>query len=317
MSDLPAPKRAFPLDLAPEVADALGSGCGVVALESTIIAHGLPRPQNRELASAMEDAVRSEGAIPATCAVLDGRAKVGLDAAALDHFANTDGIAKLSARDLAVATATAATGATTVAGTIALAAAAGISVMATGGLGGVHRGAKRTFDVSADLLALRTYPVAVVAAGVKSVLDIGATLEVLETLGVPVVGWRTRAFPAFYVARSGFELDWAVWSTEQAARLVRAELAAPGGGGLLLANPVDAEHQLDPDLHDRALAEALRRLDAAGVRGKAVTPALLADFQAATGGKSVEVNVRLALANARLAGAIAAELARQRAAETS
>lgn len=315
MLDLPRPTGAFPLDLAPEVADALASGRGVVALESTIIAHGLPRPQNRELASAMEDAVRAEGAVPATCAVLDGRAKVGLDAAALDYLAGSDGIAKLSSRDLAVAAATATTGATTVAGTIALAAAAGISVMATGGLGGVHRGAERTFDVSADLLALRTYPVAVVAAGVKSVLDIRATLEVLETLGVPVVGWRTTAFPAFYVARSGFELDWSVDTIEQAAGLVAAELAAPGGGGLLLANPVDAEHQLDPELHDQVLAEALRRLEAAGVTGKAVTPALLADFQAATGGRSVEVNVRLALANARLAGAIAAELARRRADE--
>lgn len=315
MPDLPRPTGAFPLDLAPEVADALASGRGVVALESTIIAHGLPRPQNRELASAMEDAVRAEGAVPATCAVLDGQAKVGLDAAALDYLAGSDGIAKLSSRDLAVAAATATTGATTVAGTIALAAAAGISVMATGGLGGVHRGAERSFDVSADLLALRTYPVAVVAAGVKSVLDIRATLEVLETLGVPVVGWRTTAFPAFYVARSGFELDWSVDTIEQAARLVAAELAAPGGGGLLLANPVDAEHQLDPELHDQVLAEALRRLEAAGVTGKAVTPALLADFQAATGGRSVEVNVRLALANARLAGAIAAELARRRADE--
>jgi len=317
MSRHPGQQAALPLHIAPEVAEALEAGRGVVALESTIIAHGLPRPQNRELASAMEEAVRAEGAVPATCAVLDGQPTCGLDTEALDFLATTDGIAKLSSRDLAVAAATKTTGATTVAGTIALAATAGIAVMATGGLGGVHRGAEHTFDISADLRALSTFPVAVVAAGVKSVLDIRATLEVLETLGVPVVGWRTKAFPAFYVSDSGLELDWSVDSVEQAAHLVRAQQEAPGGGGLLLANPVDADHQLDPELHRQVIAKALERAEAAGITGKAVTPALLADLQAATGGKSVEVNVHLALANARLAASIATELARQRAATAS
>ncbi len=292
------------LVLAPEVAEALASGNPVVALESTIIAHGLPRPENLKVAREIETTVRAAGAVPATIAVLGGRVHVGLDDARLTRLAEADGVAKLSARDLAVAAAKGIDGATTVAATSAVAAAAGIRVFATGGLGGVHRDAP--YDESADLVTLARTPIAVVCAGVKSILDVGATLERLETLGVAVAGYRTLRFPGFYLTDSGFPVDWSLDSPEEAARAVTAR-AAQGvhGGALVVANPLPEDQQLDPALHDRTLAEGMAALEAQGVTGKAVTPFLLGWFHEHTGGASLAANVALVLANAELAGAVA------------
>ncbi|GIF77333.1 pseudouridine-5'-phosphate glycosidase [Asanoa siamensis] len=294
--------------LAPEVADALGAGRPVVALESTIIAHGLPRPDNLKVAREIEATVRAAGAVPATIAVLGGRVHVGLDDAQLTHLADADGVAKLSARDLAVAAAKGVDGATTVAATSAIAAAAGIRVFATGGLGGVHRDAP--YDESADLVTLARTPIAVVCAGVKSILDVGATLERLETLGVAVAGFRTLRFPGFYLSDSGFGVDWSLDSPEEAARAITAR-AAQGvhRGALVIANPLPAGEQLDPALHDRTLAEGMAALEREGVTGKAVTPFLLGWFHEHTGGASLEVNVRIILRNADLAARIAAAAA--------
>ncbi|GIF66931.1 pseudouridine-5'-phosphate glycosidase [Asanoa ishikariensis] len=294
--------------LAPEVAEALAAGNPVVALESTIIAHGLPRPENLKVAREIEATVRAAGAVPATIAVLGGRVHVGLDNGQLTRLAEADGVAKLSARDLAVAAAKGVDGATTVAATSAVAAAAGIRVFATGGLGGVHRDAP--YDESADLVTLARTPIAVVCAGVKSILDVGATLERLETLGVAVAGYRTLRFPGFYLTDSGFPVDWSLDSPEEAARAVTAR-AAQGvhKGALVLANPLPVDEQLDPALHDRTLVEGLAALEEQGVTGKAVTPFLLGWFHEHTGGASLEVNVRIILRNADLAARIAAAAA--------
>ncbi|SDZ28086.1 pseudouridine-5'-phosphate glycosidase [Asanoa ishikariensis] len=296
------------LVLAPEVAEALAAGNPVVALESTIIAHGLPRPENLKVAREIEATVRAAGAVPATIAVLGGRVHVGLDNGQLTRLAEADGVAKLSARDLAVAAAKGVDGATTVAATSAVAAAAGIRVFATGGLGGVHRDAP--YDESADLVTLARTPIAVVCAGVKSILDVGATLERLETLGVAVAGYRTLRFPGFYLTDSGFPVDWSLDSPEEAARAVTAR-AAQGvhKGALVLANPLPVDEQLDPALHDRTLVEGLAALEEQGVTGKAVTPFLLGWFHEHTGGASLEVNVRIILRNADLAARIAAAAA--------
>jgi pseudouridylate synthase len=287
------------------VREALASGGAVVALESTIIAHGLPRPRNLEVARELEEAVTAAGAVPATIAVLDGEVHVGLDAEELRRIAESD-VAKLSLRDLPLAAARRVDGATTVASTAHLAARAGIRVFATGGLGGVHRDARESWDESADLLALARTPITVVAAGVKSILDVGATLERLETLGVAIAGWRTNRFPGFYLTDGGFDLDWRVDSAEEVAAAMAAadELGVPGA--LLIANPVAVEEQLDPDEHERALAEGLELASAQGVTGKAVTPFLLDHLHRATGGRSLEVNVAVARGNAAVAGAIAA-----------
>ncbi|HUY61796.1 MAG TPA: pseudouridine-5'-phosphate glycosidase [Candidatus Dormibacteraeota bacterium] len=298
------------LRLAPEVAAALAAGRPVVALETAIVAHGLPRPINLEVGRALEAEVRAGGAVPATIGVLGGRPTIGLTDAELEHLATAPAVTKLSDRDLAVAMARGVDGSATVAATLVLAAAVGIEVLATGGLGGVHRGARESWDVSADLLALRREPVLVVAAGVKSVLDVPATLEQLETLGVPVIGYRTHRFPGFLLTDSGCELTWSVGDAAEAAAVVRAgRRLHPSPSGVLLANPVDPAHQLDPAWHDRLLAAALAEMEAQGIRGKAVTPFLLGHMEAATGGESVRVNRHLVLANARLAAAVAAALA--------
>ncbi|WBB81784.1 pseudouridine-5'-phosphate glycosidase [Micromonospora sp. WMMD882] len=289
-----------------EVAEALRARRPVVALESTIVSHGLPRPDNLLVARRIEQTVREAGAVPATIGMVGGQLVVGLDDAELTRLATADGVAKLSVRDLAVAAATGADGATTVAATSAVAAAAGIGVFATGGLGGVHREAAQTFDESADLVTLSRTPIAVVCAGVKSILDVGATLERLETLGVGVVGYRTRRFPGFFVTDGGFDLDWSVDSPEQVAATMAARAGQRAhGGGLIVANPLPVDEQLDPELHDRTLAEGLARLARDGVTGKAVTPYLLAHFHSATGGASLAVNVRIILRNADLAARIA------------
>ncbi|MGW9195724.1 pseudouridine-5'-phosphate glycosidase [Micromonospora chersina] len=296
----------FHISLGTEVADALRDGRPVVALESTIVSHGLPRPDNLRVAREIEQAVRDAGAVPATIGMVAGELIVGLDDAQLTRLATVDGVSKLSVRDLAVAAATGADGATTVAATSAVAAAAGIGVFATGGLGGVHREAAQTFDESADLVTLARTPIAVVCAGVKSILDVGATLERLETLGVSVVGYRTRRFPGFYLTDAGFDLDWSVESPEQASDVLAARRdQGVHHGGLIVANPLPVDEQLDPALHDRTLATGLAMLARDGVTGKAVTPFLLAHFHSATEGASLAVNVRIILRNADLAARIA------------
>ncbi|MFG3704917.1 pseudouridine-5'-phosphate glycosidase [Micromonospora sp. NPDC047670] len=304
----------FHIHYGTEVADALRDGRPVVALESTIVSHGLPRPDNLRVAREIEQAVRDAGAVPATIGMVGGRLVVGLDDAELTRLASVNGVAKLSVRDLAVAAATGADGATTVAATSAVAAAAGIGVFATGGLGGVHREAAQTFDESADLVTLARTPIAVVCAGVKSILDVGATLERLETLGVGVVGYRTRRFPGFFITDGGFDLDWSLDSAEQVADVLTARRQhGVHHGGLIVANPLPTDEQLDPQLHDRTLADGLTLLERDGVTGKAVTPYLLAHFHSATEGASLAVNVRIILRNADLAARIAVAAAARRA----
>jgi pseudouridine-5'-phosphate glycosidase len=281
-------------------------GRPVVALESTIISHGLPHPDNLRVAREIEQTVRDNGAVPATIGMIGGELVVGLDDAQIEHLALAEGVAKLSVRDLAIAAARRADGATTVAATSAVAAAAEIGVFATGGLGGVHREANVTFDESADLATLARTPIVVVCAGVKSILDVGATLERLETLGVAVAGYRTRRFPGFFITDGGFEVDWELDSPAQVADVMRARAdQAVGAGALLLANPLPVEEQLDPQLHARTLAEGLELLARDRITGKAVTPFLLAHFHESTGGRSLAVNVRIILRNAALAAQIA------------
>jgi pseudouridine-5'-phosphate glycosidase len=294
--------------LSPEVGDALSSGRPVVALESTLLAHGLPRPDNRAAADEIEAAVRAGGAVPATIAVLDGVPHVGLTPEQVDRVCADPDLAKLGVRDLPVAAALGLSGATTVSSTALLAADAGIGVFATGGLGGVHRQSGETFDESADLTALSRTPVLVVCAGVKSILDVPATLERLESLSVTVVGYRTTTFPGFYVSDSGSTVDWAVDDPHQAAAVLAARRGlAPGA--VVVANPLPDDEQLDPALHDRVIADALAAAAAAGVRGKAVTPFVLDHLHRASAGATLAVNVRLVLRNAELAGRIAAALA--------
>ena len=298
------------LRLSEEVAAALTAGQPVVALESTIISHGLPRPRNLEAAREFETILRDAGVTPATIAVLDGVPRVGLDDQGLRRIAEQD-LAKASVRDLPILAARGSSGATTVAATALLAARAGIRVFATGGLGGVHRGASESFDESADLDALADTPIAVVSAGVKSVLDIGATLERLESLSVPVVGYRTDEFPAFWLRRSGHPLDWRIEDAAEAAAILRANADLGLRAGLLVANPVPDDRQWDRSEHDRVLAEAFAAAENQGVRGKAVTPFLLSFIVEASGGVSLEVNLALARNNVRLAAEIARALCAQ------
>ena len=290
-----------------EVADALADGRAVVALESTILAHGLPPGDNLRVGREIEAAVRAAGAVPATIAVLGSRVRIGLDDVALQRLCDPDvEILKLSVRDVGVALATGRDGATTVASTSALAHRAGISVFATGGLGGVHRGAAQTFDVSADLGVIARTPVLVVCAGVKSILDVPGTLEYLETLSVPVLGYRTEAFPGFYLSDSGHAAPWRVDSAAEAAAVVHARERLGGeAAGVVLANPLPADRQVDPALHDRLVADGLAMLEREGVHGKEVTPRLLAHFHEHSGGESLRANVELVLANARLAAEVA------------
>ena len=288
----------------PDVQRALNQNKPVVALESTIISHGLPRPRNYEAAQEFEQILRDKGVVPATIAVIDGVANIGLDARGLDIIANQD-IAKASVRDLPVLAAKGISGATTVASTAHLAGLAGVRVFATGGLGGVHRGAQDTFDESADLSVLANTPIAVVSAGVKSVLDIAATLERLETLSVPVVGYGTKIFPSFWLRESEFTLDWSVDSAEEIAKIMAAQDLVGEGGGIVVANPVPADKAWDKKEHDQVLAKAFAAADAAGVRGKAVTPFLLGFIVEASGGRSLEVNLDLARNNVSVAADIA------------
>jgi pseudouridine-5'-phosphate glycosidase len=290
--------------LSPEVSEALATGKPVVALESTIISHGLPRPRNLEAAKEFEEILRSNGVTPATIAILDGVPQIGLDATGVDRIANED-LVKASVRDIPILAAKKASGATTVAATAHLASLAGIRVFATGGLGGVHRGAIDTFDESADLSTLAVTPITVVSAGVKSVLDIPATLERLETLSVPVIGYKTNKFPAFWLTDSGYTLDWQLDSPAEIAAAMKAQDELGHGQGIVVANPIPLQQQWDPTEHDRVLAIAFEASKKAGVTGKAVTPFLLGFIVEESGGRSLEVNLDLARNNVRVAGEIA------------
>ncbi|MTB89675.1 pseudouridine-5'-phosphate glycosidase [Aeromicrobium senzhongii] len=288
----------------PEVAAALSEGRPVVALESTIISHGLPRPDNLAAAQEFEEILRSQGVTPATIAVLDGELKAGLTADELARIANED-VPKLTVRDLPVVLAMAGSGATTVAATSWIADRAGIRVFATGGLGGVHRGASETFDESADLTVLGEVPITVVSAGVKSILDIPATLERLETLGVIVLGFQTKDFPSFWLTSSGHQLDWRAEDAYAVAAVMRSRDAMGLTSGIVVANPLPEEKQLDPVVHDEALERALAEADAQGLSGKEVTPFLLQRIVELTGGDSLAVNLDIARNNIAVAARIA------------
>lgn len=279
----------------------------VVALETSIVGQGLPRPRNLEAALGCEAAIREGGAVPATVALLDGRLRVGLGSGELEQIASASH--KVSSRDLGPTLVQRSAGATTVAATMRIAAMAGIRFLATGGIGGVHRGAGESDDVSADLGALARYPVAVVCSGAKSILDLPRTLERLETLGVPVFGWRCEHFPAFWRRSSGLPVDWRFDDLPALAAAIRAHRALGTGTGIVVANPIPEAAEMGEAEHERALAGALEAVVARGIRGRAVTPALLAAVQQATGGKGIESNVALLIANARLAGELAAALA--------
>jgi len=297
--------RSPDLVVSSEVADAVAAGTPVVALESTLLAHGLPAPRNREVAAMLEETVRAGGAVPATVAVLDGAVRVGLGPDELDRVC-AGGLAKLSVRDLGVAVGLRRDGATTVAATAALAAAVGIPVFATGGLGGVHREARESWDESADLTTLGQTPITVVCAGVKSILDVEATLERLETLNVTLLGYQTDRFPGFYLTDSGFPVPWRVESPAEVADVAHAR-AELGLGAIVVAQPID--EPLDQELHDRVLQEGLEAAASEGIRGKDVTPFLLDRFHTQTDGASLEANVRLVMRNAALAAQIAAAIA--------
>lgn len=302
---MPIPDLLKPTE---EVAAALADGRPVVALESTVISHGLPKPDNVETALAMEAAIRASGAVPATIGLIDGAIRIGLSMAEIERFASTPGIAKVSRRDMAAVLAARGLGATTVAGTMIAAHLSGIRIFATGGIGGVHRGAETSMDVSADLLELARTPVMVVCAGAKSILDLPRTMEVLETQGVPVIGWRTDRLPAFHAIDSGIGLLLRTDTAREAADLAALHWRL-GLAGLLLTNPVPAEAAIDRAEMEVWIAEALAQADADGIAGKDVTPYLLAAIGRASGGRTLRANKALLLNNARLAGEIAATLA--------
>lgn len=298
------------LDFAPDVAAALADGRPVVALESTIISHGMPNPRNVQTALAVEQTVRDNGATPATIAILGGRLKVGLSENEINNLGERgQAVIKTSRRDLPFVVARGEDGATTVAATMIIAAMAGINVFATGGIGGVHRGVEDTLDISADLEELARTNVAVVCAGVKSVLDIGRTLEYLETRGVPVIGYQTDELPAFYTASSGYAVDYRVDSAAEVAAAMRIKRELGLDGGMVIANPIPAEHALANSEIDKYIDEAIAEMNAQGVTGKDTTPFLLARIAERTEGRSLEANVQLVLNNARLAADIAAALA--------
>ena len=300
------------LDVAPEVREALAAGRPVVALESTIISHGMPYPKNVETALLVEQTIRDNGAVPATIAVIGGRLKAGLSRDEIEYLGKAGrSVAKASRRDLPALVARGADGATTVATTMIIAHMAGIRIFATGGIGGVHRGAEVTMDISADLEELAQTPVMVVCAGAKSILDLGLTLEYLETKGVPVLGYGTEELPAFYTRQSGFFVDYRVDSPEELAAIYRAQRDMDYRGGMLVTNPIPAEYAMDKAVIDKAIDEALRAAEAQGIRGKETTPFLLAKIVELTGGDSLESNIKLVLNNAALAAKTAACLSQQ------
>ncbi len=297
------------LDVSPEVRQALAEGKPVVALESTIISHGMPYPKNVETALLVEKTIRENGAVPATIAIIGGRLKAGLSPDEIEYLGKAGRkVAKASRRDLAAIVARGADGATTVTTTMIIAHMAGIKVFATGGIGGVHRGAEVTMDISADLEELGSTPVMVVCAGAKSILDLGLTLEYLETKGVPVIGYGTDELPAFYTRRSGFGVDYRVDSPEELATMFKAHLALGMKGGMLVTNPIPEEYAMDKAVIDAAIEQALSDAKAAGIHGKETTPFLLAKVVELTGGDSLESNIRLVLNNATVAAKTAVEM---------
>lgn len=298
------------LDIKPEVKEALDKGKGVVALESTIIAHGMPYPKNVETALNAEKIIRDKGAIPATVAILNGRLKVGLTKEEIEYLGRAENVIKTSRRDIPFIVAQELDGATTVAGTMIISELAGIKVFATGGIGGVHRGAEISFDISADLEELANTNLAVVCAGAKSILDIGLTLEYLETAGVPVVGFRTDELPAFYTRRSGFGVDYRIDEAEELAKVLKTKWDLKLDGGMVVANPIPEEHGMDFDLINKAIKDALVEAEKQGIKGKESTPFLLSKVKDITGGDSLEANIQLAYNNARLGAELAVELAK-------
>jgi len=298
------------LQISDEVAAALRERRPLVALESTIVSHGLPWPQNIETARAVEQAVRDNGALPATIAVIDGRCRIGLDDAAFERLARDKSVGKASGRDLAALLVRGGSAGTTVSATMRLAALAGIPIFATGGIGGVHRGAEQSFDISADLIELGTTPVAVVSAGAKSILDIPKTLEVLETQRVPVITYQSDEFPTFYTRDSGIRAEQRLDTPAEIAAAVALHRRLGSGTGMLIANPIPAEDSLAPALIDGIIAGAIREAETQGIAGKAVTPFLLERINAASGGRSLKANTALVRNNAALAARIAVELAR-------
>ena len=298
------------LDINPEVAKALEEGKAVVALESTIISHGMPYPKNVETALKVEEIIRENGAVPATIAILNGRLKVGLTREEIEVLGTGKNVIKTSRRDIPFIIANKADGATTVASTMIIAALAGIKVFATGGIGGVHRGAQETFDISADLQELAHTNVAVVCAGAKSILDIGLTLEYLETQGVPVVGFGTNELPAFYTRKSGFSVDYRVDSADMLAVALKAKWDLGLNGGLVVANPIPEQYEMDYDAITNAIENALKELNEKGIKGKESTPFLLGKVKEITGGASLESNIQLVYNNAKVGAQLAVELAK-------
>ena len=297
------------LDIAPEVAEALAAGKPVVALESTIISHGMPYPRNVETALLVEQTIRDNGAVPATIAIIGGRLKAGLSHEEIEHLGKSGrDVAKVSRRDLAAIVARGADGATTVTTTMIIAHMAGIKMFATGGIGGVHRGAETTMDISADLEELASTPVMVVCAGAKSILDLGLTLEYLETKGVPVIGYGTDELPAFYTRKSGFGVDYRVDSPEELAAFFTAQRDLGMKSGMLVTNPIPEQYAMDKEVIDAAIAQAVKEAEAAGIKGKETTPFLLAKVVELTGGDSLESNIQLVLNNATLASKTAVEM---------
>ena len=297
------------LDIAPEVKAALNEGRPVVALESTIISHGMPYPQNVETALQVEEIIRQCGAVPATIAIIGGRLKAGLSREEIDYLGKTGlAVTKASRRDLPILVAKGVDGATTVATTMMIAAMAGIKVFATGGIGGVHRGAEVTMDISADLEELAETPVMVVCAGAKSILDLGLTLEYLETKGVTVLGYGTEELPAFYTRKSGFGVDYRMDSAEEIAKAFYVKRALGLRGGMLVTNPIPEEYSMDADVINTAIEKAVAEAEEQGIHGKATTPFLLAKIKEITGGSSLDSNIQLVFNNARLAAAVAVEL---------
>ena len=297
------------LDIAPEVQEALANGKPVVALESTIISHGMPYPQNVETALNVEKIIRENGAVPATIAVIKGRLKAGLSPEEIDYLGKTGtAVAKASRRDLPVLVAEGRDGATTVTTTMIIAHMAGISVFATGGIGGVHRGAQQTFDISADLEELAHTPVMVVCAGAKSILDLGLTLEYLETHGVPVIGYGTEELPAFYTRKSGFKVDYRIDTPADLAKAFFVKQDMGLGGGMLVTNPIPEEFSMNHEIINKAIDEAVEEANKLGIHGKETTPFLLAKIKDLTGGDSLASNIQLVYNNARLAAKTAGEL---------
>ena len=298
------------LTITPEILDALHTGKPVVALESTILSHGMPYPENAEFAHEVEKIVRAEGAVPATTAIIGGKLKVGLTAEELEIMCRAENVGKVSRRDVATYLATGMTGATTVATTMIIASLAGIRFFATGGIGGVHRGAERTMDISADLQELANTPVCVVCAGAKSLLDLGLTLEYLETMGVPVLGLRTDELPAFYCRTSGHKLDYNCPDEETVAKIMRAKWELGLKGGAVVGNPIPEAYALDYDEMEKVISKAIQMADEQGIRGKALTPFLLAHIKDMTEGISLASNLQLAYNNARAASKIAVAYSR-------